>query len=106
MQDGNDASAMAPLQLAEHGLPGSWPVLYYLAKAKSRMGDANGAIQLLQRATSLNADEASVYYLLGQNLSAVHRSEEAKAAFEKVRALRANALSKERKITESIPGVR
>jgi len=88
--------------------PDSWAACFYLGKAKMKLDDGAAAISLLQQAADLNAEELSIFYLLGSALRTAGRTEEAKAAWQRVTQLHSSQLDEEKRLLRdhNVVGVR
>jgi Flp pilus assembly protein TadD len=70
-------------------------VHYYLGRALLQQGDTGAALKHLDRAASLNPDEAATYYQLSRALKAAGRDEDSRKAADRLRELCAKTVEKE-----------
>jgi tetratricopeptide (TPR) repeat protein len=91
----NRPDAIPILEKARQLSPDFWGSWYYLGKIGLDQGRVREAVADLSHAASLEPDEASVQYQLGRAFQKAGRPADAKAAFDRVRQLKAGSLQKE-----------
>ena len=91
------ADSVPYLERAREADPSSWATVFYLGKAKLKLNDLNASIKALREAGSLNPNEASVFYLLGTACRRAGRSDEARAALQRVSELHSNRLNAQKR---------
>jgi Flp pilus assembly protein TadD len=62
-----------------------------------KLGQTQEAVDDLQKATELNSDEDSLFYLISKGLHSLGREEEAKKAMQRVAELHAQTLAVQKK---------
>jgi tetratricopeptide (TPR) repeat protein len=91
----NRSEAVVLLEKARSLNPDFWGSWYYLGKFLLDHGDVRAALADLASAAQLRPDESAVQYQLGRAYQKSGRAVEAKAAFERVRLLKARSLQHE-----------
>jgi Flp pilus assembly protein TadD len=102
------ADSVPYLERAREVDPGSWATCFYLGKSKLKLNDLDASIKALKEAANLNPNEASIFYLLGTAYRRAGRSDDARAAFERVSELHLSRLNAQKKALQdqAIVGVR
>ena len=75
--------------------PDAWGPLYYLGRIHLAEGQVKQALVFLERAAKLKPDEPAIEYQLGRALQKAGREAEARAAFGRVKQLKASSLKSE-----------
>ena len=75
--------------------PDFWGPLYYLGRIRLDQGRLKDALALLERAAKLKPDEPAIQYQLGRAFQKAGREPQARAAFERVKQLKATSLKGE-----------
>ena len=99
-----DAKAIPLLLKAREENPDSWGASFYLGRIYLEQGHTKEALEFLERAAKARPDEAAVQYQLGRALRKVGREAEARAAFARVKRLKATSLEKESEIVSPLQG--
>lgn len=89
------AEAVPVLNRALELNPDAWGPLYYLGRVHLGQGHVQQALGFLERAAKRKPDEPAVQYQLGRALQKAGREAEARAAFERVKQLKATSLKSE-----------
>lgn len=101
VRQNRSAEGILYLERARNLKPDSWAVYLYLGRAKLQLKQTREAVALLQKAAELNPDNAELQYQLARALQLNGEKTAAARVFERVRKLKAGALSE-----ISIPGIR
>jgi tetratricopeptide (TPR) repeat protein len=97
------AEAIPILTKAQALNPDFWGPLYYLGRIHLEQDHPKQALVFLERAAKLNPDEPAIQYQLGGALRKAGREAEARAAFARVKQLKAASLKSEIDVLSPLP---
>jgi tetratricopeptide (TPR) repeat protein len=100
------AEAIPLLIEAQAANPDSWGAPYYLGRVYLEWDRAKEALPFLERAGKLRPDESAIQYQLGRAFRKTGREAEARAAFARVKSLKAASLQNESEIVSPQQGPR